>query len=338
MPADLWTDAARMIGCGLLVAAIAVPLGLAARFVAKKRGQSLLLRPRPWSVPWSGFELFILFPFAMAGAGSIVGPLLSASGFYPAVYGPDATAQMWEPMRPLWSAIIFAPLFVGFVWLLARVAYPNWRPTAPAPTARTAAAVGTWLILHPIVAAVHFAAIACLLALRWPPDRHPLEEIFRGGRPAVDQVLFAVEASIAAPLREELLFRGALLAWLLGRNHRAPLTLFLAAAFGLVLSLQSVDGQNELRYGPAIFSLFLLAGGLLHRVLRRKHRRTESAIIASAAFFALVHNSVWPSPIPLFVLGLGLGWLAVRTRGILAPVIVHGLFNAVSVVFVLRGY
>jgi membrane protease YdiL (CAAX protease family) len=46
---------------------------------------------------------------------------------------------------------------------------------------------------------------------------------------------------------------------------------------------------------------------------------------------------VWPSPIPLFVLGLGLGWLAVRTRGILVPAIVHGLFNAVSGVFVLRG-
>jgi len=50
-----------------------------------------------------------------------------------------------------------------------------------------------------------------------------------------------------------------------------------------------------------------------------------------------VHSSVWPSPIPLFVLGLGLGWLAMRTRGVFVPVIVHGLFNAVSAVFVLRG-
>ena len=32
-----------------------------------------------------------------------------------------------------------------------------------------------------------------------------------------------------------------------------------------------------------------------------------------------------------------LGWLAVRTNGVLVPVVVHGLFNAVSVVYVLRG-
>jgi membrane protease YdiL (CAAX protease family) len=69
-------------------------------------------------------------------------------------------------------------------------------------------------------------------------------------------------------------------------------------------------------------------------MLRRK-RRTAGAVYASAALFAAVHSSVWPSPVPLFALGLGLGYLAVRTRGILVPVIVHGLFNAVSAVYVL---
>jgi membrane protease YdiL (CAAX protease family) len=69
----------------------------------------------------------------------------------------------------------------------------------------------------------------------------------------------------------------------------------------------------------------------------RKGKRHARGIYASAALFALVHAGVWPSPIPLFFLGLGLGWLAVRTRGILVPVIVHGLFNAVSAVYVLRG-
>ena len=38
-----------------------------------------------------------------------------------------------------------------------------------------------------------------------------------------------------------------------------------------------------------------------------------------------------------FVLGLGLGWLAVRTNWLVVPVVVHALFNAVSVAFVLRG-
>jgi membrane protease YdiL (CAAX protease family) len=75
-------------------------------------------------------------------------------------------------------------------------------------------------------------------------------------------------------------------------------------------------------------------------VLWRFHRtgaRRARAVYATAALFAVVHSSVWPNPVPLFVLGLALGWLAVRTNGVLVPVIVHGLFNAVSVAFVLRG-
>ncbi|MBX9580524.1 MAG: CPBP family intramembrane metalloprotease, partial [Gemmataceae bacterium] len=89
--------------------------------------------------------------------------------------------------------------------------------------------------------------------------------------------------------------------------------------------------------GPAAFALVLPAGwAALRQVVRRK-RRTVGAVYASAALFAEVHSAVWPSPIPLFVLGLGLGWLAVRTRGVLAPAVVHGLFNLVSVLYVLRG-
>ena len=40
---------------------------------------------------------------------------------------------------------------------------------------------------------------------------------------------------------------------------------------------------------------------------------------------------------PCIALGLGLGWVAVRTQGLLAPFLVHGLFNAVSAVYVLGG-
>jgi membrane protease YdiL (CAAX protease family) len=87
--------------------------------------------------------------------------------------------------------------------------------------------------------------------------------------------------------------------------------------------------------GPVLFALGLVAGWLVLRQATR-NRRTVGSVYASASLFAVVHSAVWPSPIPLFILGLGLGWLAVRTRGPLAPAIVHGLFNVVSVLFVLR--
>jgi membrane protease YdiL (CAAX protease family) len=41
--------------------------------------------------------------------------------------------------------------------------------------------------------------------------------------------------------------------------------------------------------------------------------------------------------VPLFVLGLGLGYLVARTGSILPAVVLHGFFNAVSAVLVLRG-
>ncbi|HEX3314741.1 MAG TPA: CPBP family intramembrane glutamic endopeptidase [Gemmataceae bacterium] len=53
------------------------------------------------------------------------------------------------------------------------------------------------------------------------------------------------------------------------------------------------------------------------------------SIVGTAMFFALVHNA-WPTPIPLFFLGLVLGWLAFRTQSLVPSIVVHGLFNLVS--------
>ena len=91
------------------------------------------------------------------------------------------------------------------------------------------------------------------------------------------------------------------------------------------------------KVGPVLFAGVLAAGLVIVWVTVRRGKRHLRAVYASAAMFAMVHSAVWPSPVPLFLLGLGLGWCAVRTRGVLVPAIVHGLFNAVSAVYVLRG-
>jgi membrane protease YdiL (CAAX protease family) len=45
--------------------------------------------------------------------------------------------------------------------------------------------------------------------------------------------------------------------------------------------------------------------------------------------FAASHN-VWPTPVPLLLLGLGLGWLASRTQSLVGPIVCHALFNGVA--------
>jgi membrane protease YdiL (CAAX protease family) len=62
------------------------------------------------------------------------------------------------------------------------------------------------------------------------------------------------------------------------------------------------------------------------------------AIFAASLLFACVHTSVWPTPVPLFVLAIGLGVLAHRTRSLVGPIVLHGLFNAVSCVKLLMGW
>jgi membrane protease YdiL (CAAX protease family) len=69
----------------------------------------------------------------------------------------------------------------------------------------------------------------------------------------------------------------------------------------------------------------------------RPDRDERAAILATSVLFAGLHSQVWPTPIPLFVFSIGLGWLAIRTGGVTGPIIVHGLLNAVSAIYVLRG-
>jgi len=342
VPDELWMSTVRMAGCGLAVAGCAAPAALAGLFFARRRGEPLLPRPRRWPVPWTGFELVLLFPFAAIAPSALVDPLLTASGFYSAVYGPDAPAETWSPMRPLWSAVFFVPLLLGLLLLLRLSLYPDGKNAehirAPSIAARIALGAFAWLALHPIVALVHFGVTISFSALDWTVGKHPLEEIAWGSRPALDRVLLLIQASALTPLLEELLFRGMLLPWLFGKKYRAGITMALAMILAAALGIErAAGGDYALALGPVGFAILLLAGWLILRFARRRQSRTEGAIYVSAALFAIVHSNVWPTPIPLFVLGLGLGWLAFRTRGILAPIIVHGLFNAVSVLFVLGG-
>jgi membrane protease YdiL (CAAX protease family) len=54
------------------------------------------------------------------------------------------------------------------------------------------------------------------------------------------------------------------------------------------------------------------------------------AIGVSAVVFALLHASVW-SLLPLTVLGVGLGWLAARSRSLWPAIAAHVLYNGVLV-------
>jgi membrane protease YdiL (CAAX protease family) len=68
--------------------------------------------------------------------------------------------------------------------------------------------------------------------------------------------------------------------------------------------------------------------GLLFGGLRRSWGLWPSAL-ASAGVFAVVHPPL--SIVPVFVLGLCAAWAYERSRALLAPMLVHGAYNAAVV-------
>lgn len=318
MPAEFWTAAAAMAMAGGFVAAAAVPVGAAAWALARR---PLLPRAEPWRVPFGGFELTMAFALVL-----VIQSAVASAGALPVAVGVIALPIQLAVLVAAWRALV-----------------PRWKPFRTGTTypGLVAVAVLVWAVLTPVVLLVHAAVTLAFGLLDLPLDEHPLTQM--GGRDALDRFLFALQACVAAPVIEEVMFRGLLLSWTTGGRERHACRLpqppvappvvrpWLVMGFGILFAATS--GKT----GPVVFAGLLAAGLGVVWVTVRRGKRHVRGIYATAAFFALIHASVWPSPIPLFVLGLGLGWLAARTRGVLAPILVHGLFNAVSAVFVLRG-
>jgi len=80
----------------------------------------------------------------------------------------------------------------------------------------------------------------------------------------------------------------------------------------------------------------------MHEIMRQPKWRAwqqslaHLAIFGSAMFFAVSH-STWPNPIPLFLLGLVLGWVRLKTQNLWPCILLHSLFNHVAFVGLMWG-
>jgi membrane protease YdiL (CAAX protease family) len=80
----------------------------------------------------------------------------------------------------------------------------------------------------------------------------------------------------------------------------------------------------------ALAEEFMYRGVLMMSLL--KYVSPGWAIAVSSGLWAIVHLQGEPQAVgALFLLGLALGYMAYRTRSLLAPVLAHGLFNAVMI-------
>lgn len=79
--------------------------------------------------------------------------------------------------------------------------------------------------------------------------------------------------------------------------------------------------------------------GLLQDAMRRLGLSPWIAIAATSAVFALMHwSAVEPNAlVALFVLSLGFGWVFEKTGRLVAPIVMHALFNAGNLALTLLG-
>jgi membrane protease YdiL (CAAX protease family) len=356
---ELWSEIAQLLVAGAIVASIALPIGFVAFVLAKRSARPFLPNWKPWRCPWGCFEVVATFlvisifiPYMILFMLSLPAELSSngehASKFppfeaiasiagIPAAVATQEQAETAATIRGLWAGVIALPLQLSILLGVSRILYPSWRfATRRRLASQIALAVLAWFALTPLVHVLNMTVNILFTVLDWPRDSHQLTKL--AGQGPLNSALLVCQACIAAPIIEEIIFRGVILAWIIGGRKPYPipdvpskLRPWLVALAGVFFAATS--GRN----GAFIFSASLVIGlGGVSLLFPRK-KRTIGAIYSSAALFAAIHSSVWPSPIPLFLLGLGLGWLAARTRGIVVPAIVHGLFNAVATVIVLRS-
>jgi membrane protease YdiL (CAAX protease family) len=208
---------------------------------------------------------------------------------------------------------------------------------------------------------------ALVIGERMDPS-DPYGRLARGALGNAAQVALAV-ALIRSPLfvdaeRPPARPRDALAAGGIGFLLALPIVLALGAAIGLLMTALGfppppATSHETLRIllekGEAVFTLLTLAHvallvpiaeeagwrGILQPSLRKAGLGGTGAALATAVLFAAIHWSVMPPDsrvaglAMLVTLGFALGLLRERTGGILAPIVLHALFNAWNVVLTL---
>lgn len=363
-----------MLTAGLSVAVAGGAAALLLYALARRRKQRLIPPTNFPRAKWDGVAVAAAFVLFILSA-HFVQLLLTAVGFYRWKYGQDFPLEVGRvptdmekaaaAVRYFWASVVCFPFqLLTMAAIATRRGGPN--PLTPGPVApNVVSGYLTWLLVTPAAFSVFaLANIVHTWLTDRPPDRHPLTLLgeWAGN---LEWTLFIVQTLCIAPVLEELVFRGLLLPWLCQKRaadpasafvviptHRSALVLGLAIAVAVLFHADDAAKAAESNQWGAMFA-HLIPGAFfvalvpiylmlpryrrLHRHLRLRSPHVTRGILASSALFAAFHATVWPSPVPLMVLSVGIGYLSVRTQSLVGPVVVHSMFNAVSATLLLLG-
>jgi len=326
-------------------------------------------RLRPGS--WTGQEVFISI-CATFGFPLLIVQGLIAVGFFLPLIGPSPDLERMTPELREYvqrCAVISSPLsltvILAFLFYLLYIRIGD-RPHQYGLTwARwpnnVALGLAVFVPVTPIVLGI-FALLTFLL----PSTIHQMVAQGRHDPPFWEWTLMGFQATIAAPILEEVLVRGILLGWLRRASLVGHVVLVASSVFLVghdVVPFNLDSGRFEVNYEkvlPSFFAVTLAFGYAywMHKLKRDfdldemetqdwmlepspepserdearqykwSHANSYLAIYGSAMWFAVIHP--WPAPVPLFLFGLVLGWIAYRTQSLVGPITLHVALNLLS--------
>jgi membrane protease YdiL (CAAX protease family) len=312
----------------------------------------LLPRARQRVVPWNSAEVVAVFLLSYLCL-ILVAQMIVSSGLAGRFYGRDSLSELLKDdtaqMRlGLLTAALAAPLQVasilGFLYMISGTRPYQVSVTTNRIGRNALLGVLGCVLLAPVVEGL-FLLVEWLLLHLEPGGLtdHPFTELAQKNAlaPVERFLLLPLAAVVAAPVVEELLFRGVVQRWARGRWWGGHATMGGAAALVLygrseaiskLMDAGGTPGWSALleALAPALFVLALVP--IFLWVFRASRTPFGPALFGTSLLFAAVHSSVWPSPVALFVLALGLGWLAERTQSLVGPIVLHGLFNGIACV------
>jgi membrane protease YdiL (CAAX protease family) len=346
-PADGGVWDGRFLAPGLLIYALVA--GLCWLGIRK-----LLPPPRRRLVSWTAVEVVVVFFLLFVFWPNAASLLVTETGLGESVYGAEVVEQLRrkdaEPNGLAGSRVALLVTALALPFQLATVPWVllSLSRTRPYQYGLTAHRLGRnallgvllWAVLTPPVLAVNFGVGKLVEAYsREGVSKHAFERLSASGQMAsIDIVLIVFVAVASAPLIEELLFRGVIQGWLTRCLRGSHVTVLFSLIIALPWSAKDwrlLHEQPDVAVliqvlSPTAFVLLLVPAYV--GVCMRSRTPEAPAVFAASLLFAMVHRSVWPSPVPLFVLALGLDWLARRTQSLVGPVVLHALFNGVACV------